>query len=196
MKSADLTGHCLSAIGGIALNIPRIETERLVLRAIDPARDFEPWSKAMADAETVRFIGGQVLDRALAWRNMAMVVGHWSIRGYGFFSVEHRETGEWLGRVGPWYPEGWPAPEIGWTITREHWGRGYATEAARASLDYAFGTLGWRRAIHVILKGNERSAAVAGRLGSVLVETRQGLPGVTDQEIEIYAQEAPGGQSD
>jgi RimJ/RimL family protein N-acetyltransferase len=144
----------------------------------------------MADEETVRFIGGQVLDRALAWRNMASVIGHWSIRGYGFFSVEHRETGEWLGRVGPWYPEGWPDPEIGWTIAREHWGKGYATEAARASLEYAYDVLGWQRVVHVILKGNVRSAAVATKLGSVLVETRMGLPGVTDQEIEIYAQDA------
>jgi RimJ/RimL family protein N-acetyltransferase len=145
----------------------------------------------MADEETMRFIGGQVMDRALAWRNMATVIGHWSIRGYGFFSVEHRETGAWLGRVGPWYPEGWPAPEIGWTIAREHWGHGYATEAARTSLDYAFDTLGWTRVVHVILQGNTRSAAVARKLGSTLVETRTGLPGVTEDEIEIYAQDAP-----
>ena len=52
---------------------------------------------------TVQFLDGKVLDRALAWRNMAAIIGHWEIRGYGFFSVESRETGEWLGRVGPWY---------------------------------------------------------------------------------------------
>lgn len=174
----------------VILSIQRLQTERLILRPIDPERDFEPWARLMADEETVRFIGGQVLDRALAWRNMASVIGHWSIRGYGFFSVEHRETGEWLGRVGPWYPEGWPDPEIGWTIAREHWGKGYATEAAKASLEYAYDVLGWQRVVHVILKGNVRSAAVATKLGSVLVETRMGLPGVTDQEIEIYAQDA------
>jgi len=167
----------------------RIETERLVLRMIDPERDFEPWALMMADEQTVRFIGGQVMDRAAAWRHMAALIGHWTIRGYGFFSVEDRATGEWVGRVGPWYPEGWPAPEVGWSLAREHWGKGYATEAGRAAIDYAFGTLGWDRVIHAIVKGNAQSAAVARKLGSVLVETRQGLAGVTDQDVEIYAQE-------
>ena len=158
---------------------------------IDPDRDFEAWAKTMADPRVVRYTGGQVMDRALAWRHMAALIGHWHIRGYGFFSLEHRETGEWIGRVGPWYPEGWPAPEVGWTIAPEHWGQGYATEAARAAIDYVFRELGWERVVHVILKGNVQSVAVAKKLGSVLVETRMGLPGVTDQEIEIYAQDAP-----
>jgi RimJ/RimL family protein N-acetyltransferase len=158
---------------------------------IDPERDFEPWARAMADERTVRFTGGQVMDRASAWRNMASLIGHWAIRGYGSFSVEHRATGEWVGRVGPWFPEGWPAPEIGWTIAPEHWGKGYATEAGRAAIDYAFATLEWQRVIHVILVGNERSVAVAKKLGSRFVATQQGLPGVTDQDVEIYAQDAP-----
>lgn len=167
----------------------RLETERLILRDIDPERDFDAWAETMADEETVRFIGGQVLDRANTWRNMAAVIGHWQIRGYGFFSVESKETGEWLGRVGPWYPEGWPAPEVGWTIMRKYWGKGYATEAARASVDYAFDTLGWDRVIHVILKGNEASMQVARKLGSEFIESRQGLAGVTDDEVLIFGQD-------
>jgi RimJ/RimL family protein N-acetyltransferase len=170
---------------------PRIETERLILRPIDADRDFDVWARMMADERVVRFTGGVVMDRALAWRNMAAIIGHWHIRGYGFFSVEERETGDWVGRVGPWYPEGWPAPEVGWSIAPEFWGRGYATEAGRASIDYVFGTLGWDRVVHVILKGNVQSVAVARKLGSVLVETRTGLPGVTEDDIEIYAQDAP-----
>ena len=75
--------------------------------------------------ETVRYTVGKVMNRAEAWRSMASVIGHWHIRGYGFFSVENKETGEWVGRVGPWYPLGWPAPEIGWTILRRHWGNGW-----------------------------------------------------------------------
>ena len=59
----------------------RLETERLILRTIDPERDFEPWARAMADERVVRFTGGQVMDRALAWRNMAAIIGHWTIRG-------------------------------------------------------------------------------------------------------------------
>jgi len=168
-----------------------LETKRLILRPIDPERDFEPWARSMADERTVRFTGGQTMDRALAWRHMASLIGHWSIRGYGFFSVESRETGEWVGRVGPWYPEGWPAPEVGWTIAPEHWGKGYATEAGRAAIDYVFDTLGWQRVVHVILQGNVRSAAVARNLGSRLLSSQLGLPGVTDEAVDIYGQDAP-----
>ena len=167
-----------------------IETKRLILRKIDPARDFDAWARLMADAQTVKYIGGQVMDRALAWRQMAAVIGHWEIRGYGFFSVEEKATGQWVGRVGPWNPEGWPEPEIGWTISRDHWGKGYASEAARASLKFAFDVLGWERVIHVILKGNERSIAVAERLGSKFLRSQLGLPGVTEQEVLIYGQDA------
>lgn len=168
----------------------RIETERLILREIDPERDFEAWARTMADERTVRYLGTPVQDRALAWRNMAAVIGHWNIRGFGFFSCESKETGEWVGRVGPWYPEGWPEPEIGWTISPEQWGKGYATEAARASLAFAFDTLGWRHVIHVILEGNDASIAVAEKLGSTFIRAEQGLPGVTDQRVVIYGQDA------
>lgn len=169
----------------------RIETERLILRPIDPERDFEAWAKTMADPRAVRFTGGQVMDRALAWRNMAAIIGHWQIRGYGFFSVESKASGEWVGRVGPWFPEGWPEPEVGWTIAPAHWGKGYATEAGRASIDYAFGTLGWERVVHVILEGNAQSIAVAEKLGSRLIRSQQGLPGVTGERVLIYGQDAP-----
>ena len=103
----------------------RIETERLILRPIDPERDFEGWAKSMASEDTVRYLDGRVLDRAMAWRHMAAIIGHWQIRGYGFFSVEEKSTGDWVGRVGPWYPEGWPEPEVGWTISPDYWGNGF-----------------------------------------------------------------------
>jgi RimJ/RimL family protein N-acetyltransferase len=170
-----------------------LETERLILRPVDPDRDFEPWAKAMADENTVRYLGTKPMNRAESWRSMAMAIGHWAIRGYGFFSLEHRETGAWVGRVGPWYPEGWPAPEVGWTISPDHLGRGYATEAALASLRYAFDTLGWKQVIHVIMEGNEASMAVARKIGSTLVREQQGVPGVTDQKVFIYGQTAGGG---
>ena len=166
----------------------RIETERLILRNIDPGRDFDAWAALMADERAVRFLGTPVQNRALAWRNMAMVLGHWHIRGYGFFSVESKATGEWLGRVGPWFPEGWPEPEVGWTIVPEHWGRGYATEAGRACIEYAFRVLGWRRVIHVILPGNGPSIAVAKKLGSTHIRSARGVPGVTDEDVLIYGQ--------
>jgi len=168
----------------------RLETERLILRPIDPDRDFEGWAEAMADEATVRFIGGQVMNHAQAWRSMAMVLGHWQIRGYGFFSVEEKSSGRWVGRVGPWYPLQWPGTEVGWTIARPYWGRGYATEAARAAMRFAFDELGWTRIVHTIQEGNVASEAVARKLGSVHVATQQGLPGVTEATVLIYAQDA------
>ena len=170
-----------------------IETQRLILRPIDTDRDFEPWARAMADAETVRYLGTKPMNRAEAWRSMALAMGHWAIRGYGFFSVEHRETGAWVGRIGPWYPEGWPGPEVGWTLSPDHRGRGYATEAARASVEFAFTKLGWLQVIHVIMEGNEPSIALAERIGSSLISEQQGLPGVTEERVFIYGQAAGGG---
>lgn len=166
-----------------------IETERLILREIDPERDFDAWAASMAEADTVRYLGTEPMTRAEAWRNMAVVIGHWSIRGYGFFSLESKETGEWVGRVGPWYPEGWPAPEIGWTISHEHLRRGYASEAARASIDYVFTKLGWDRVIHVILEGNDPSIGVAEKVGSHFIRSQVGLPGITDKRVMIYGQQ-------
>jgi RimJ/RimL family protein N-acetyltransferase len=107
--------------------------------------------------------------------------------------LEHRETGAWIGRVGPWYPQGWPAPEVGWTISPFYVGQGYATEAARAAIQYAFTELGWPQVIHVILEGNEASIAVARKVGSALVRKQRGVPGVTDQPVLIYGQSADGG---
>jgi len=168
-----------------------IETERLILRKIDPERDFDEWAYSMADENTVRFLGTKPMNRIEAWRNMAAAVGHWTIRGYGFFSLEHKETGQWVGRVGPWYPEGWPAPEVGWTISPKHWRNGYASEAARAAIDFAFHTLGWDSLIHCILEGNVASMGVAEKVGSRLIRTQQGLPGITEEKVLIYGQSRP-----
>ena len=171
------------------MTIPTLETERLILRAIDPERDLDAWAAAMADEETVRYIGGKTMNRAESWRNMAMVMGHWDIRGDGFFSVEEKATGRWVGRVGPWFPEGWPEPEVGWTIIREHWGKGYGAEAGRAAIDYARDVLGWTRVIHAILEGNLGSAALAEKLGSTKQREVQGLGGVTEDTVWIYGQQ-------
>lgn len=165
-----------------------IETERLILREIDPERDFDEWAYSMADEATVRYLGTKPMSRAEAWRSMAAAIGHWSIRGYGFFSLENKETGEWVGRAGPWYPEGWPAPEIGWTISPRHLRKGYATEAARASVEFVFNTLDWDSVIHCILDGNEPSIGLAEKIGSRFLRDRQGIPGVTEGRVLIYGQ--------
>src|SRR5438270_8909308 len=96
---------------------------------------------------------------------MGMVLGHWQLRGFGLWAVEERETGLLAGRAGCWRPEGWPGLEVGWTLRREFWGRGYATEAARAALGHAFTALRQTHVISLIRPENARSLAVARRLG-------------------------------
>lgn len=164
-----------------------IETPRLLLR-IPEERDFDGFCELMTDPVATAQLGG-VSEPATIWRSLASLIGHWSIRGYGFFSVEDKASGEWLGRVGPWYPYGWPAPEVGWGILRRCWRQGIAGEAAVACMDYVVDTLGWPRVIHVITTENKASQAVAAKLGSVNTGERFVIPGF-GLETEVWAQSA------
>jgi RimJ/RimL family protein N-acetyltransferase len=96
------------------------------------------------------------------------MVGHWQLRGYGMWAVEERQSGEFIGRIGCWNPEGWPGLEIGWTLRREFWGHGFATEGARAAIRYAFSELHQDRIISLIRPDNLNSIRVAGRVGEQL----------------------------
>eukprot|EP01031_Cornospumella_fuschlensis_P020725 gene20725-25410_t len=64
----------------------------------------------MANADHVQFVGG-ALTESMAWRQLAAITGAWSLRGFSMFSVIERDTGQWVGRIGPWMPEGWPGTE-------------------------------------------------------------------------------------
>lgn len=144
---------------------PVLETERLLLRPT-AAEDLDGWAELMADPESSRFIGGPV-PRAAAWRGMAAMAGSWALKGFAMFSVVEKASGRWIGRVGPWQPEEWPGTEVGWGIVKSAWGHGYATEAAAATMDWAFETLGWNEVIHCIAPDNTASIRVAERLGAV-----------------------------
>ena len=85
---------------------------------------------------------------------MAMLVGHWELRGFGMWAVQELTTADLVGRVGFYYPEGWPDHEIAWALARPFWGRGYATEAASAALGKAFGPLGWPRVVSLVDPAN------------------------------------------
>ncbi|HEY8505178.1 MAG TPA: GNAT family acetyltransferase [Gemmataceae bacterium] len=142
-----------------------LETDRLVLRMFRES-DLDAYAEMCADAEVMRFLGdGRPMSRPEAWRHMAVVLGHWQLRGYGLWAVEERASGEMVGRVGCWRPEGWPGLEVGWALRRAWWGRGYATEAARAALRFAFAELGQAHVISLIRPGNSASVRVAERLG-------------------------------
>ena len=142
----------------------QLETSRLILRP-PLLEDFEAWAAFLDDEVATRYIGGRQV-RPTAWRTFMGMCGCWYMTGIAMFSVIEKSTGRWVGRLGPWYPEGWPAPEVGWGIAREHWGKGYASEGAAAAMDYAFDVLGWEQVIHCIDEGNLASQGVAKKLGS------------------------------
>ena len=142
----------------------RLETERLVLRPTS-SEDFEGWAAFMGDAQAAHHIGGQQ-PRAVAWRGFLSMAGAWQIQGFAMFSVIEKSSSRWVGRLGPWMPEGWPGTEVGWGIVREAWGNGYATEGAAAAVDWAFEHLGWTEVIHTIAPDNLASQGVARKLGS------------------------------
>jgi len=108
---------------------PIVETERLILR-VPTADDFEPWLAFSADEEAMRHLGG-TQSRAVAWRGVCTMTGAWTIRGFSMFSVIEKATGRWVGRLGPWEPEGWPGTEVGWGLSREVWGRSREAWQAR-----------------------------------------------------------------
>jgi RimJ/RimL family protein N-acetyltransferase len=144
---------------------PILETERLILRP-PLAGDLDGWAELLGDEEAARFIGG-VQPRAGAWRSLAAMAGSWALYGFGMFSVVEKASGRWIGRLGPWQPEGWPGTEIGWGLTRSAWGKGYALEGAAAATDWAIGALGWTDIVHCIDPANTASIRLAERLGSV-----------------------------
>jgi RimJ/RimL family protein N-acetyltransferase len=154
-----------------------IETDRLKLRMWCDA-DIAPNTAMLSDPDTARFItldGKPVTDELVGWRNAAVMAGHWALHGFGYFVVEEKSSGRFAGRVGPWFPPGWPGFEVGWGIAREFRGKGYAVEAARASIDWVFATFEIDRIVHCIDRNNVASQAVARRLGA----------GV-DREIDLF----------
>ena len=151
--------------------IPQLTTDRLILRAF-AASDFEAYAPIMADPEVTRFLGeGLPLTRADAWRQMAMILGHWTLRGFGLWAVEERESGRLLGRIGCHEPEGFPAFEVGYVLAREAWGKGYAREGAAAALHFARHTLRRRDITSIIRPANAGSIRVATSLGARAAET-------------------------
>jgi RimJ/RimL family protein N-acetyltransferase len=159
----------------------RLETERLILRMFRED-DFEQYAKFCADPEVMRYIGGKPYTRVEAWRHMAYLVGHWHLRGYGHWAVVEKASGNFVGRIGFLNPAGWPGFEIGWTLGREHWGKGYATEGARRALKYAFTEMGKDHVISLIHPENQASIRVAERLG----EKPEGRTEVLGIPVIIY----------
>jgi len=123
----------------------------------------------------------------MAWRNVAMILGHWHLRGYGQWAVVEKATGDVIGRVGLFNPEGWPGVELTWVIGRPHWGHGFATEAARAALQWTWGAVDTDRIVSMIRPDNARSIRVAEKLG----ERFERADEINGDVIHVYAIHRP-----
>jgi len=143
-----------------------LETPRLVLR-LPRAEDAAPLMEIHHDPQAIKYVvfGGTPGGLTAAWRNIAMMLGHWQLRGYGQWTVVEKATGEVVGRVGLWHPEGWPGIDMGWIIRRSRWNNGFATEAARAALDWTWREVATDHVISVIQPDNAPSIRVAEKIG-------------------------------
>ena len=168
-----------------AVDIPVLETERLVLRGPEP-KD-EAGYVAFFASERGRFVGGNG-TRSLGWLAFASEVGHWTLRGFGMWAVTLRGSDDCLGFVGCWFPGGNPEREIGWQVWPEAEGKGIAFEAALAARTHAYGTLGWDGAVSYIDHGNTRSIRLAERLGAVRDDDAERPVG---DECLVYRHPAP-----
>ena len=153
----------------------QIETERLVLR-LPRLEDAGAWGAATGDAEVMHYIGG---SEGAASQSIERFLERWEANGFGQYAVERREDSAFLGRLGllVWDRRGWRRStlpeagdagevELGWALVRDHWGHGYATEAAAAVRDAAWADLGLDRLVSLIHPDNARSVRVAERLGA------------------------------
>src|SRR3954465_10191091 len=156
-----------------------LDTDRLLLRA-PVAEDADALAPMYADPEVMRYVGdGRTLTRAETERSVRRMIERWEADGFGLFTTVRKEDGAVIGRVGllVWNTETWEPTtraaggngptevEVGYTLGRDFWGQGFATEAAAAARDYALGELGAKRLIALIIHGNAASERVARKLG-------------------------------
>ncbi|HKD96660.1 MAG TPA: GNAT family N-acetyltransferase [Micromonosporaceae bacterium] len=173
---------------------PTLVTPRLVLRGWRDG-DIPALAAINADPEVMRYIGaGTPLDADRTAADVEAYRRLWADRGFGRFAVVLRETGAFAGLAGMAIPddlpEVMPAVEIGWRFGREHWGKGLATEAARAAMGFAFGGGGLDRLVSVHVIGNEASARVMLRLG--MRPLLDAVEIVHHRPVRVYAIDRPG----
>ncbi len=148
--------------------VPEVRTERLLMRGWRD-EDHEAFARILAEPLVAQGMGAKTgLTPGEAWRHMAQMAGHWELKGFGNWVLEELDSGEVVGRAGLYFPSGWPDLEIGWLVAREHWGKGYAPEAGRASALWAQEELGRDHIVSVIDPANDRSIRVAEKLGESL----------------------------
>jgi RimJ/RimL family protein N-acetyltransferase len=144
-----------------------IETQRLILRGWR-RDDREPFARMNCDPAVMEFFPA-LLTREESDSLVDRVEVHFAAHGFGVWATELKETGEFIGFTGLWIPRFeahfTPCVEIGWRLAAAHWGRGLATEGARAAAEYAFGELRLKALVSFTAEGNMRSRRVMEKIG-------------------------------
>lgn len=123
--------------------IPTLKTQRLILRS-PCADDYEVYKTFYRDAEASKAYGGPLTD-FLSWKKLAADLGHWHLKGFGMWSVEEQQTGHMIGGCGLVWPEAYPRSELTWWVLPTARRKGYAAEASKAVIKFAYETLKWDR---------------------------------------------------
>ncbi|MEO5641043.1 MAG: GNAT family N-acetyltransferase [Sphingomicrobium sp.] len=174
------------------ISAPRLETERLVLRAFTRA-DLDAHAAKLADPDVVRHLGGQLFNREDSWRRLTMAVGQWPLLGYGYWAVEAKADGRMVGEVGfadferGMTPDISGAPEMGWVFERVAHGQGIAAEAARAALAWIDQAYAPPEITAIISIENAKSMRLAERLGFV----REPDAVYRDELIALFRRRSP-----
>jgi RimJ/RimL family protein N-acetyltransferase/predicted N-acetyltransferase YhbS len=150
----------------------RLESDRLILRPFTQA-DWPALHAHYADPACTRFTFGRALSEGESWRAMASMAGHWALRGYGPYALEHKVTGAVIGAAGLWYPNDWPEPEIKWALSPAFWGQGFASEAVRAVQAMALRAAPEMALISFINAQNSASIRLALAVGATLERERE-----------------------
>lgn len=144
-----------------------IKTERLLLRQWKES-DFEPFAAINADPEVMAFYPS-ILSTEQSHEMAKLFQGLIEQKGWGFWAVERLSDQAFIGFVGLHEPRYdlpvTPCVEIGWRLSKDAWGKGYATEAAKAALDFAFNELNLKQVYSFTTVSNMRSRSVMEKIG-------------------------------
>ncbi|SDX56623.1 ribosomal-protein-alanine N-acetyltransferase [Ruegeria halocynthiae] len=143
--------------------IPTVESNRLVLRA--PHKDDLPAMTKFFGTDRSHMVGGPK-DEIGCWDSLVKRLGHWALNGFGLWHLTEKSSGEFVGWAGMIYAPGWAEPELGWTLMEQAEGKGLGFEAAQAARDYAARHQGLNGVMSYIAHANDRSRALAERLGA------------------------------
>jgi RimJ/RimL family protein N-acetyltransferase len=154
-----------AGVDTLAASVPVLKTERLILRA--PRLSDLDSITGFVTSDRAAFVGGPGKPWD-GWTSLTSLIGHWVIRGFGWWMMEDRETGATVGRTGIGFHADWPEPELGWHIYQGFEGRGLAHEGALAARAHAHRVMGLGPVISLIAPANTRSRRLAERMGATV----------------------------